>query len=213
MTPQFRINLKEVVDEPILVTIDYPPMTEEQYRSCSTEAEKCRELYWRYTLVDGRPAVGLDIACGGAPCVPWALSFDLPAAEYDHYNSHNPPRGPLQVRGHADRNLPFESDSFAWVLSSHFIEDNLYEDWPRLFREWSRIVKHGGYLIVLAPDRERWAYAITVLGQNPNCSHKFEPRAGDMARIAKEVGLEVICDRLTDLYPNDYGLIGIFRKP
>lgn len=195
------------------ILIDFPPLTEEQLHSCSTESEKARELYWRYTLKDGLPAVGIDLASGGRPCVPWGLNFDLPVEHYAYYNSGQRPREPLHLRGFADQNLPFESDSFAWVFSSHFIEDNLYEDWPRLFREWSRIVQHGGYLIVLAPDKERWNWAITNLGQCPNNSHKYEPKEGDMGAVARAIGLEVIEDRLTNQYPHDYGLLGVFRKP
>lgn len=196
------------------ILIDFPmPKTLEDFRACGTESEKAIELYLPFTLVDGIPVVGIDLASGGRPCVPWAISFDLPSADYDHYNSHQKPRGALQVRGYADKNLPFESDSFRWLFSSHFIEDCPYEDWQRIFTEWVRIVQHGGYLIVLAPDKERWNYAITELGQCPNCSHAHEPAVGDMSRIAELVGLEVVMDRLTDQYPHDYGLIGVFRKP
>lgn len=195
------------------ITIDFPKLTEADYRACGTEAEKCVELFWPYTLWDGKPGPGVDLACGGISAIPWAVCFDLPIAAYAHYNSRHAPRGPLHVRGYVDQPLIFEDDSFAWCLASHIVEDFLMEDWPRLFREWSRIVRPGGHLIVLAPDKERWGYAIRELGQIPNCSHKFEPKAGDMALVAESIGLEVVMDKLTELYPHDYGLIGVFRKP
>ncbi len=196
-----------------MITLAPPRLTEEQFHSCSSESEKALEIYWPYLFWEGKPAVGIDLASGGMPCVPWAINFDLPAEEFRIYTNGARPRTPLHFRGFADQNLPFESDSFAWVFSSHFIEDNAYDQWPRIFNEWARIVRHGGHLIVLAPDRERWNYAIRELCQPPNCSHCYEPVVGDMSRVADSIGLETVMDRLTDQYPNDYGIIGVFRKP
>ncbi len=197
-----------------MITIDFPKLTEEQFHSCSSESEKARELYWRYTLWDGLPAVGIDLASGGRPCVPWAINFDLPSEEFAHYTNGARPPHPLHMRGFADRNLPFESDSFAWMLSSHFLEDLPRAEWARVISEWARIVRHGGHLIVLVPDYERWNYAIRELGQCPNCSHcSPEPSVGELSKVAESIGLEVVMDRLTDLYPHDYGIICVLRKP
>ncbi len=189
------------------------PTIKQEFLASSSESEKALELYWPYLFLNGIPAVGIDIASGGHPCVPWAINFDLPEIAYQHYTNGGKPAVPLHMRGFAEQALPFESDSFVWAYSSHVLEDFTYDQWPALFREWSRIVRPGGHLIVLTPDRERWNYAIRELGQPCNCSHKFEGSAGDMSRVAESIGLVTVMDRLTDLYEHDYGLIGVFRKP
>lgn len=195
------------------VTIDFPRVSPGEFAGCSTESEKCVSEFWRYTLWDGMPAVGLDLASGGRPSVPWAISVDLPHEAYHHYNGGNAPRGPLQWRGYVDQNLPFESESMAFTIASHILEDFTRDRWPRLFSEWSRVIRHGGHLIILVPDKERWNWAIKNLGQCPNCSHAHEPELGEISETAREVGLQVVEERLTELVPHDYGILGVFRKP
>lgn len=155
---------------------------------------------------------GLDIASQGSPVVPWAWQLDLPPAEFEHYNGGGAPRGPIQLRGNA-RRLPVESGSLDFVYSSHLLEDFPQETWPDILGEWSRVLKSNGYLIILVPERTRWAAAI-ARGQSPNCSHAGpEPLVGDMSKAAKAIGLQVIIDQMTDLWPEDYSILGVFRKP
>ena len=79
--------------------------------------------------------------------------------------------------------------------------------------EWARVVKSTGYLIILVPERTRWEAAI-ARGQSPNCSHAGpEPVVGDMSVAAEKIGLRVIRDSMTDLWPEDYSIVGIFQKP
>ena len=75
------------------------------------------------------------------------------------------------------------------------------------------MLKSGGYLIILVPERERWAAAI-ARGQSPNCSHAGpEPVLGEMSEAARKVNLIVVEERLTDLWPEDYSILGVFQKP
>jgi SAM-dependent methyltransferase len=155
---------------------------------------------------------GLDIASQGSPVVPWAWQLDLPPAEFDHYNAGHAPRGPIQLRGRAE-SLPVETGSLDFVYSSHLMEDFPQEKWPEIMGEWSRVLKSGGYLIILVPERTRWAAAL-ARGQSPNCSHSGpEPVEGDMTKAAEKIGLKVIIDKMTDLWPEDYSILGVFQKP
>lgn len=194
------------------ITIDFPVLTPEQVRSCGSEIEKYQGLIWKYCLWEGMPGVGVDVACGGKCCVPWAIPFDLPPKEYAFYNSNNRPRGPIALTGQAHK-LPFESGSLAFVCSSHWLEDTGLHEWPMIFTEWMRVLRPGGNLIVLIPEAQRWNYAVRVLGQNPNCAHVHEGAVGEMSEVARGIGLEVVEERLTDLEKNDYSILGVFRKP
>lgn len=151
---------------------------------------------------------GVDIASNGDPVVPWAMNYELPEAEFAIYNSGHKPLGPIQLSGDA-RKLPFNNDSLDFVYSSHLLED--YADWEPVLREWVRPLKPGGRLIVILPDKERWAAAMKR-GQPPNDAHRHEGRAGELSTYAERLGLRVIEDRLTDLTPEDYSILFVAIK-
>lgn len=185
--------------------IKYKKPTIEEFKSFSSETAKYRSLTVPYLT-----GAGVDVASQGATVVPWAMSFDLPEREFLHYSGGNPPKGPIHLRGHADH-LPFESNSLDWVYSSHLIED--FDDPKPYISEWSRVLRVGGKLVILVPDKELWNEAIKN-GQMPNCSHRHEYRVGELTELfAQYYGhFKVIEDRLTNLSPGDYTIIFAAEK-
>jgi SAM-dependent methyltransferase len=158
----------------------------------------------------GRPLTVLDVASQGDPVVTWAWQLDLPEAEFHHYSGGQTRKGRgIQLSGFATR-LPVDDNSLDVLYSSHFIEDVL--DWQPVLREWTRVVKPGGKLIILLPDKERWNYAVQHLKQPVNCAHKHESYPGELSTYAKEMGWQVIEDRLTKLHPNDYNILFVATK-
>lgn len=157
---------------------------------------------------------GIDIASGGDAVVPWAISFELPEDKYNHYNSNQPPRGPIHWRSeNAVFRLPFRNGVLDFVYSSHLIEDYHQEQWIPMFKEWLRCLKPGGKIIVLVPEVKRWNYAVKVLGQCPNCSHHApEPSLGDVSRAFEKLGMTDIEEFLTECVPNDYTIMAVGRK-
>jgi len=156
------------------------------------------------------PGVGIDLASGGDPIVPWSFQLELPHDRYAWYNSNQPVRGPIQLRGDAFEHRAVEYASLDWVFSSHLLEDAIFEEWPRIFTLWSSYLKPGGCLLLLIPERELWAQALAK-GQPPNNSHKHEGALGEMSAVALQVGLEVVEERLTNLFAGDYTIFGCFR--
>lgn len=176
------------------------------YRTASSETAKYRPQTVKYCYIDEGlhiPGCGVDIASQGASVVPWAINFDLPKDEFAFYCSNQPAKGPIQLRGHADK-LPFDDASLDFVYSSHLLED--YLDWTPVLKEWVRVLKPGGYLIILVPDKKLWNEAIEK-GQPPNCSHKHESYVGELSTYAPALGLQVIEDRLTAVVPDDYTIL------
>lgn len=186
---------------------DHQPLRTEELEACPNETPKYRHLTWEYCR-----GCGVDIGSQGVPVVPWAISFDLPKDEFLEYSGGSEPFGPIHLRGHADR-LPFESGSLDFVYSSHVLEDFPEDERLPVMTEWARPVRTNGYLVVLVPERERWQHAVQVLGRVPNCAHKGEPELGDLSRYAETIGLEIVQERLTNLYKADYSILGVFRKP
>lgn len=154
---------------------------------------------------------GCDVASGGDPVVDSAIQIELPTAEYLHYNSGKAPATPIHWQGHA-HDLPFKNDTLDYLYSSHLIED--YSDWEPLFREWTRVIKPGGFLVILAPEKSRWDYAVKKLGQCPNCAHLREPKIGEFTREIIRLGLplDIVEDRLTNSFEHDYSLLLVARK-
>lgn len=191
----------------------YEKPSEAELKSPKSETARYRHLTAKYCYTaDGEPGCGVDLASQGDSVVPWAFGFDLPQAEFDYYCSGEPAKGPIQLRGKADK-LPFDDKSLDFVYCSHLLEDYLREDWTRVVSEWVRVVKPGGYIIILVPERERWAAAI-ARGQCPNCSHAGpEPVVGDIRKCGEALGLEVIEDDLTDQFENDYSILGVLKVP
>lgn len=175
-------------------------MTPTDYKS---ELDKYIHLVLPYCF-----GCGLDIGTQGASSIPWVWQLDLPEAEYNKYCGGAPKKGPIQLRGYADR-LPVSSESLDFVISSHLLED--FADWMPILKEWVRVLKKDGRLIVLIPDKKLWAIKIAQ-GQPNNIAHRHEGQEGELSSYAPHLGLEVIMDRLTQCFPGDYTIVFIAVK-
>lgn len=183
--------------------VAFPKPPDGFFKAAPGETEKYRHLTSRFC-----EGAGVDIASQGAPVVPWAISFDLPEPLFFRYSGGRPPRGPIHLRGDAAQ-LPFDSGSLDFVYSSHLLED--YTDWLPLLREWVRVLRPGGNLIILLPDAELWEAAVRA-GQPPNTAHRHEARVGELSGYAAELGLDVVEDRRTLCYPGDYSILFVGRR-
>lgn len=152
---------------------------------------------------------GVDVGSGGDPVVPWAMSVDLPVDEFHRYNSGSDGWGTIQWRGRAEA-LPFKDGVLDFVYSSHLLED--FFDWWPVLREWVRVLKAGGHLVVLVPDRQRWAAAI-ARGQPPNCEHRHESFPGELTGYCGSLGLVPVVDRFAiPEDESDYTVAFVARK-
>ena len=146
---------------------------------------------------------GVDIGSGGDPVVPHAIQVDL----LQPYTKV----GDETIQWHGDAlDLPFKDGTCDWAFSSHLLED--FADWNPPLREWTRVLKPGGHLVILLPDRERWAAAL-MRGQPPNLAHQHEGSPGELSTYCDVLGLEPIVDGLIHPDdPNEYSLMFVGRK-
>jgi SAM-dependent methyltransferase len=135
----------------------------------------------------------------------WAIKVELPPKEFKLYRQQDP-RDDIELPTGC-QSLPFKDCTLDFVYSSHLIEDFL--DWTPILEEWKRVVKPGGHMVLLLPDKERWIEALKR-GQPPNCAHKHEGRPGELSGYFP--GWEIIRDSLTEQWPNDYSILFIARK-
>lgn len=147
---------------------------------------------------------GIDIGCGSDPVTDECIGIDLPAAAFQHYNGLS--ENNARLHAFAD-DLPFKDHVLDFVYSSHLLEDFPAEAWPGLLREWVRVLKPGGTLVILVPEREAWAAAVTA-GQPPNDAHQHEGTVGELSALASLVGLEPVRDERV----GDYSILFVGKK-
>lgn len=75
---------------------------------------------------------------------------------------------------------PFHDETFDFVFASHVIEDFDPRDIQDVFNEWMRLIKGGGYLVLLVPDMEG--------GRYPDVDDKWMPEDELVKRGERNAG-------------------------
>ena len=126
---------------------------------------------------------GIDIGCGTNPLNDKILTID----HYPHI--------------HTDlvcdaKKLPFQDARFDFVFSSHCLEDFKPDEIKNVFIEWLRIVKPGGYLVLLLPDMETVVNGKTryprVEDPEGNPSHLVNVSPNYMKELVKDLPVEIV---------------------
>lgn len=80
---------------------------------------------------------GLDIGCGGRSIKPEIKRLDI-----------DPDKNP-DILASGDK-IPVDDESFDFVVAQHVLEH--FEDQDKALKEWLRIIKKGGYILIIYPD-------------------------------------------------------------
>lgn len=126
-----------------------------------SETSKCRPRLAPYCT-----GYGLDLGFGGDPITPHAIRVDFPRP-YTDVGAY-----PVQLGGDAVNLTWFRDASLDFVFSSHLLED--FDDTGAALREWLRVLKPGGRLIIFCPDEARYRAHCEKTGQFHNPNHKHE---------------------------------------
>lgn len=146
----------------------------------------------------------LELGSGGWPCCPHAIQLDLQRFHHPEYDLP-----PVQLVWNAFTRLPFDNGTFDTLVASHVLEDT--SDWFPVLREWMRVVKTGGHLIIQVPDLKRFRAVVAAnpLAENPN--HKHESFVGELSMYAEKLGgLRVILDKFQP--ETDYNILFIAQR-
>lgn len=149
---------------------------------------------------------GLDIGSSGNPIVPWAIQLDLPLAGYLKYNPERPETA-IHWRGDA-RDLPFKDGTLDWLHASHVLEDFL--DWRPILKEWDRVLKIGGFMMIAVPDHKRFRASV-ARGQGDNLGHKHESHVGELSSYLG-ASYHVFFDAFVSDSPAEYSILFVGRK-
>ncbi|HEX4617357.1 MAG TPA: methyltransferase domain-containing protein [Stellaceae bacterium] len=124
---------------------------------------------------------GLD---GVVPIVPQAIGIDVDYPGYD------------------GTKLPFPDESQDAVYSSHCLEH--IKDYQNAIREWFRVVKIGGYLVIIVPHQHLFERKRDLPSRN-NLDHKRFYTPASLLREVEEALPEPNSYRIRHLMDNDMG--------
>jgi ADP-heptose:LPS heptosyltransferase/predicted SAM-dependent methyltransferase len=136
--------------------------------------EGSEALKIRWELVPYTRGKGLDLGAGMTKPFPHFISID---------NGHHEMFGQIirpDIRCDATDLSLFSHSSMDFVFSSHLLEH--IQDPVSALREWWRVVKLGGYLILYLPHKDFYPHMGTP-GANPDHKHDFVPE--DIINIFK----------------------------
>jgi ubiquinone/menaquinone biosynthesis C-methylase UbiE len=149
-----------------------------------SDRRKCEELCYRYyagrkfsrtryqETIHSHVRAGdrvLDAGCGHYLEFSRELSSDVQVVGIDleeKLDTHNK-RSPYAVRGDLEH-LPFPSDYFNVVISRNVVEH--LQDPVRVFREFHRVLKPGGKVIISTPNK--WDYVSVIATLTPYRVHR-----------------------------------------
>lgn len=162
------------------------------------ESDKIAHLIVPYTRGDV-----LDIGCGDRSPWPHFIGVD---------SGKQWGRRVSLIRGQGEDLSKFGSDAWDAVFSSHFLEH--VENYRAALREWWRVIKPGGHLVIYIPHREYYPN-IGQYGANPD--HRWDLHPSDtiaaMEEIAKESGQYWdLLENETRTRDNEYSFFQVFRK-
>jgi ADP-heptose:LPS heptosyltransferase/predicted SAM-dependent methyltransferase len=145
---------------------------------------------------------GLDIGAGEFKVLPHAISVD---------NMHHEQFGfsvkPDVMVDTAERLEIFGSQSMDFVFSSHLLEH--IENYPAALKEWWRLVKQGGYMILYLPDEDEYP---KVGEPHANPDHKWNVNYGKVLAAMEDLRGWDLIDYQKRNADDEYSLLFIFKK-
>jgi predicted SAM-dependent methyltransferase len=147
-----------------------------------SETPRCRERLSIFCK-----GYGIDAGFGGDPIIPSAVTVDLPQP-YAKVGDV-----PVNLGGDARNLYWFKDDVLDYVYSSHLLED--FEDTANVLKEWLRVIRPGGLLILFCPDEQVYREHCKRTGQDYNQSHKIAEFSLNYVKSILQdnfVGLEII---------------------
>lgn len=120
----------------------------------------------KYRIVPYLRGTGLDLGCGPWPVWPHCIGVD----NFDEWTSVD--NWHPDVIADVTKLTVFADNSMDFVFSSHLLEH--LEDPARVLREWWRVLKPGGHLVLYLPHKGFYPN-IGEEGSNPDHHHDFLP--------------------------------------
>jgi ubiquinone/menaquinone biosynthesis C-methylase UbiE len=135
---------------------------------------------------------------GGDPISEYAIRVDQPTP-YANTGSY-----PVQLGGDATNLHWFTDEALDFVYSSHLLED--FENIEGALKEWWRVLKPGGRLIIFCPDEQIYRKHCAASGQPYNTMHKHSDFSLEFVKraLSKFADFKIVHEcPLVDIYSWD----------
>jgi SAM-dependent methyltransferase len=155
-----------------------------------SETSKCRARLAPFCV-----GYGLDLGFGGDPITPTAIRMDMPSA-YAYTGDY-----PVRLGGKAEDLYWFRDGILDFVYNSHLLEDIV--DTEGVLREWLRVLRRWGRLIIFCPDEQVFRKHCASTGQayDPNHVHADFSLGKVKGHLERIGGTRVIHETpLVDIY-------------
>lgn len=142
----------------------------------------------------------VELGCGFRKTVPSAIGIDMvpKGAPCNHLNG---PPCVADIQADVTKTIPIEENSVDTVIARHILEHAV--DSIQTIRNWSKILKVGGRLIIAVPNQE----VRNTIPLNPEHIHGFTPAS--LSNLLLACGFEPI----SIIDPENYiSFIGVFEK-
>jgi predicted SAM-dependent methyltransferase len=103
----------------------------------------------------------------------------------------------------------FGSAAFDFVFSSHLLEHIEYSKVPSTLKEWWRLIKPGGHLVLYLPDEDEYP-KVGQPGANPD--HKWNVNYDRVIEPMKDVGSWDLVRYEKRNKDREYSLFFVFKK-
>ncbi len=138
--------------------------------------------------------MGLDVGCGFQKISPKAIGIDQ--------------HGKLNTIDLDAQNLYlFKDDQFDYLFSSHCLEDCVNIE--KAMREWIRVIKPGGYLILYLPHEDLYPKVGT---QGYNFQHLHDLNPDKVERLVKKIGKTKLLHSSIHDQDDEYSFQQIYQK-
>ncbi len=160
----------------------------------------------RWELIKWTRGRGLDIGCGPGKTYAHFIGVDNKSDS----RLFNIPINPDITVDTAERMELFASSSMDFCLSSHLLEHLEYERVAGALKEWMRLIKTRGYLVLYLPDEDEYPKVATH-GANPD--HKWNVNYDKIIECMRETGTSWdLVDFQKRNQDDEYSLFFVFQK-
>ena len=159
---------------------------------------EARKIVWE--LIPYARGKVLDIGCGAYKALPHFTGVD---------NGHHWGLQGIDIASDADDLSRFADASHDAVFSSHLLEHIHYEEVPAVLKEWMRVVKVGGYLMLYLPDEAQYP---KVGHPHANADHKWDVSFDKVMDAMRSFSGWDLIDYQVRSADDEYSIFFVFKK-
>ena len=128
---------------------------------------------------------GLDVGCGGR-----SINKEIKRLDID-------PENKPDIVASAD-NIPVKNASFDYLIAQHLFEH--FEDQEKLLKEFARVIRPGGYILIVHPDveftkkqtEEKYNPETATLSHNKHFHEVTQAQFGKFIKSKQKLGFKVL---------------------